>query len=240
MSAPAAPTGENMLSNLFANVPPNHGLRTGALPYHPASLAAAAALGVALCIAVSGCQTPELPPIMPTAEDANATNSIALHEGDALQIKFPSAPEMDSVQVIRADGKITILNAGEVKVSGMTPGEAQKAILDKAGKLLKVPEVSVTVQSSAFIVYVTGSVMKPGKLISDRPLTVLQAVIESGIDPAKSNLKKVKVIRTDASAHNGYKVINLKDIFDGVAWQGEPFALKPYDIIVVPEKFTWF
>jgi protein involved in polysaccharide export with SLBB domain len=145
---------------------------------------------------------------------------------------------MDAVQTIRADGKITIINAGDVKVSGLTPEEAQKAILEKVGDLIKVKEVSVSVQSSAFIVYVTGAVVKPGKLISDRPLTVLQAVIEAGPDSIKSNLKKVKVIRMDADGHYTYKVLNLQHIMDGV--QDQPFTLKPYDIIVVPEKFSWY
>jgi protein involved in polysaccharide export with SLBB domain len=229
-----------MSKNLIANTTSNASHRAGALSCRLSCLAAAAALGAALCIAVSGCQSPDLPPIYPIAEDTNATNSIVLHEGDVLQIKFPGAPEMDSVQAIRADGKITILNAGEVKVSGLSPADARDVILTKAAPQLKVKDVSVSVQSSAFIVYVTGAVLKPGKLNSDRPLSVLQAVMEAGIDPEKSNLKRVKVIRTDASAHYGYKVFNLKDILDGVAWRGEPFTLKPYDIIVVPEKFTWF
>jgi protein involved in polysaccharide export with SLBB domain len=155
-----------------------------------------------------------------------------------LQVKFPGAPEMDASQTIRADGKITILNAGEVKVSGLTPDAAEQAILKAAGSQIKVKQVSVTVQSSAFIVYLTGAILRPGKLISDRPLTVFQAVIEAGIDQAKSNLARVKVIRTDADGHNTYKILNLKSIING--GQAEPFTLKPYDTIFVPEKFSWY
>jgi hypothetical protein len=66
----------------------------------------------------------------------------------------------------------------------------------------------------------------------------LQAVIEAGIDSAKSNLEKVKVIRTDTEGHNTYKILNLKNIIEGVP--AEPFTLKPYDTIVVPERFAWF
>ena len=225
-----------MLKYLTVTAPWNRALLPGALSCRPSTLAAAA-VAVALCVAASGCGT-VLPPIPPESADTNAPASILLHEGDVLQIKFPGAPEMDAVQSIRADGKITILNAGEVKVSGLSPDEARKAILKAAEDQLRVKEVSVSVQSSSFIVYVTGAVTRPGKLISDRPLTVVQAVIEAGIDPSKSNLKKVKIIRTDAGGHNMYQVLNLKDFMNGQPW--EPFTLKPYDIIVVPEKFTWF
>jgi protein involved in polysaccharide export with SLBB domain len=229
-----------MLKYLIARIPTNRSLRTGALPCRPASLAAAAVLGVALCIAMSGCEAPYLPPIPAATGDTNATKDISLHEGDVLQIKFPGAPEMDAVQTIRADGKITILNAGEVKVSGLTPDGAADAILKASEKYITVKQVSVTVQSSAFIVYVTGAVLRPGKLISDRPLSVIEAVIESGIDPVKSNLKAVKVIRTGADGHYSYQVLNLQGIIDGSLWLGQPFTLKPYDIIVVPEKFNLY
>jgi protein involved in polysaccharide export with SLBB domain len=207
------------------------------LSCRPSSLAAAAALAVALCVASTGCST-YLPPIPPESADTNAPASILLHEGDVLQIKFPSAPDMDSVQGIRADGKITILNVGEVKVSGLTPAAARDLVLSNAAPQLRVKDVSLSVQSSAFIVYVTGAVAKPGKLISDRPLTVPEAVIEAGIEPEKSNLKKVKIIRTDASGHNMYQILDLNAFFNGEPWQ--PFTLKPYDVIFVPEKFTWF
>jgi polysaccharide export outer membrane protein len=226
-----------MLKYLIAKTLAGNGLRTGALPFRPASLVPAA-LGLVLCIAVFGCETAPLLPILPSSGDTNAA-SYSLHEGDVLQIKFPGAPDMDASQTIRSDGKITILNAGEIRVSSLTPAEAEQAILKAVGEQLKVKQVSVTVQSSAFIVYVTGAVNRPGKLISDRPLTVFQAVVEAGVDSSKSNLAKVKVIRTDSAGHNSYKILNLMNTINGEV-QSEPFILKPYDIIVVPEKFTWF
>ncbi len=226
-----------MLKYSSATIPLKNSLPAGALPFRPSCHAVAATLGLVLCFILSGCATATLPQI--PLNDTNATYSLSLHEGDVLQIKFPGAPEMDALQTIRADGKITILNAGEVKVSGLTPDGAEQAVLKAVGEQIKVKQVSVTVQSSAFIVYVTGAVLRPGKLISDRPLTVLQAVVEVGVDSAKSNLAKVKVIRTDAGGHNTYKVLNLKKTIDGEV-QSEPFSLKPYDTIFVPEKFSWF
>jgi len=238
MSAQAAPSGDKMLNCFIARIPLKNGLRAAFLSARPAGLAAAAALGLVLCLIASGCDTAALPQMPPSSGETN-TASLLLHEGDVLQIKFPGATEMDAVQTIRADGKITILNGGDVKVSGLTPDGAGDAILGVVGSQLKVKQVSVTVQSSAFIVYVTGAVGRSGKLISDRPLTVFQAVIESGIDLTRSNLKKVKVIRTDASGHNTYKMLDLQRKING-EWVSEPFTLKPYDTIYVPEKFTWF
>src|ERR1039458_9257767 len=185
-----------MMKNANVKSLSKNGLLAG-VSYRPASLAVAAALGLALCLLASGCQTGPLPPITSTVGETNAP-SLVLHEGDVLQIKFPGAPEMDVSPTTRGDAKIAILMAGDVKVSGLTTDAAGQAILAAIGDRIKVREVSVSVVSSAFIVYITGAVGRPGKMISDRPLTVFQAVIEAGCDPAKANLKRVKVIRIGA------------------------------------------
>ena len=201
---------------------------------------AIAGLVGALCLVLwvaTGCATTQnLPQIQDNdPADTSGTNSLSLHEGDVLQITFPSYPEWSGPETVRADGKITIQNF-EVKVSGLTPEAAGQAILGAVGDQLKIKQVNVIVQSSAFIVYVTGSVLRPGKIISDRPVTVFQAIIDAGIDPAKSNLKNVEVIREYPNGDHKYKFLNLQDIIDGRAVK--PFTVKAYDTIVVKEKFS--
>jgi polysaccharide export outer membrane protein len=202
-------------------------------------------LGLLLWVGASGCQTnqpaaamaPSAAPAPAAATTSTNSPSLLLHEGDSVQIKFPGAQEMDTTQTIRADGKITINMAGDIKISGLTTDGAAQAILAAVGDQLKVKEVTITVQSSAVIYYITGSVLRPGKLVSDRPLTPLEAIIESGLDEHRSNLKKVKIIRTDDSGHSVQIILNLQKLLDT---QGsvEPFMLKPYDVIYVPEKLS--
>jgi len=236
-----------MLKNLFASMRSKQVPCAGTLPFRPTTLAAAAALGLALCVATPGCSTKPVPSMssvspMPAGLDTNAaaTNSLTLHEGDVVQVKFPGAPELDTTQTIRGDGKITFVGVPDVKISGLTTADAGKAILDAVGNQIKVKEVSVTVQSQAFIVYITGSVGRPGKLVSDRPLSVLQAVLESGVDSSKSNLKKVTVIRIEPDGRIMYKTLDLEQIIKQKTTMADPFTLKPYDTIVVPERFSWF
>jgi polysaccharide export outer membrane protein len=200
-------------------------------------LAAAPALGLILWIGASGCETAPVPQIT-SMPGATNTESLLLHEGDVLQIKFPATPELDSQPTIRSDGKITIPMVGDIKVSGLTPDAARQAVLDAVSPKLRNAQVTLNVQTAAFIIYVTGAVLRPGEIIADRPLTPFEAVIKAGIDNARSNLAKVKVIRTDEHSHTEQKTLNLKDII--TKSKTEPFALKPYDVIYVPEKFTWF
>jgi protein involved in polysaccharide export with SLBB domain len=98
-------------------------------------------------------------------------------------------------------------------------------------------EVTVALESSAFQIYVTGAVLRPGKLVSDRPLTALEAVIDAGVDYQKANLKSVTIIRR-ANGRTERHTLNLKKALKGTG--EEPFYLKPGDIIFVRERFTWF
>jgi polysaccharide export outer membrane protein len=178
-------------------------------------------------------------PAPPAAPAADNSPSMLLREGDAVRITFPGAPSLDTVQTIRRDGKITLDMVGEMKAAGLTALELQQQLLKAYGDQLVVKEVTVTVQTSVFVVYVTGAVLRPGKLTSDRVETPLEAVIEAGIDHAKSNLKKILVIRENIE--NGKTEtfhLNLDDVMRGKPTV--PFTLKSMDKIYVPEKFSWF
>jgi polysaccharide export outer membrane protein len=161
---------------------------------------------------------------------------MVLHEGDTVRITFPGAPSLDTAQVIRQDGKITLDMVGEMKAAGLTPKELEQQLLKAYYDQLVVKEVTVTVQAAQFVVYVTGAVLRPGKVISDRVETPLEAVIESGIDTSKSNLKKVVIIRENVSGRTETFKLNLNDVMKGKPTV--PFTLKSMDKIYVPEKFT--
>jgi protein involved in polysaccharide export with SLBB domain len=113
----------------------------------------------------------------------------------------------------------------------------EKELIKLYAPQLITKQVMVALDSSAFLVYVTGAVSRPGKLISDRPLTALEAVIDAGVDYQKANLKSVTVIRR-VNGRDEHHTLNLKKALQGTG--GEPFYLKPSDIIFVRERFTWF
>ena len=160
-----------------------------------------------------------------------------LHEGDVVKISFPGAPNLNTVQQIRRDGKIALPLLGEFKAAGLRPSEMEQMLLEKYAPQLVTKEVSVTVESSSYPVYVTGAVQRSGKLVYDRPVTALEAVMEAGVDYGKANLKEVEVIRQDKGRVQQYN-LNLKRVLQGQ--QSEPFSLKPSDIVFVPERFSWF
>ena len=124
------------------------------------------------------------------------------------------------------------------QAAGLTAPELEQALLKAYGDQLVMKEVSVVVQTSVFKVFVTGAVLKPGPIISERVETPLEAVIEAGIDTTKSNLKKIVVIREHDDGKTERFKLNLDDVMKGKPTV--PFILKSMDKIYVPEKFAWF
>ena len=168
----------------------------------------------------------------------NYSDSIVLHEGDSVKVVFPGAETLNRTVLIRRDGRVTLPQIGEFKAARLTPKEMEKQLLELYGPLLQTKEVAVSVESSAFPVYVTGAVLRPGKILSDRPLTALEAVMEAGgFDYTKANLKAVRVLRTQAG-HTEHYTLNLKRVLQ--AQSDEQFPLKPSDIVYVPERFNLF
>jgi len=213
-------------------------------------------IGMATLIAASGCQTGSpgstspsanqhsLNPVIPKAAAAtplattNSPTPYILRAGDILKITFPGSPSLNNVQQIRMDGKISLTLVGEVQAAGMTPVELQNKLMDLYAPQLTSKEVTVEVQNSSFPVYVTGAVLRPGKITSDHPITALEAIMEAGgFDYTKANLKNVTILRQEDNRTRKY-TLNLKQTMEGKA--GTPFYLKAEDILYVPEKFSWF
>ena len=163
---------------------------------------------------------------------------LTIREGDGLKIMFPGAPNLDSAQQVRPDGVITLDIVGEVKVVGMNPKELEKKLTQLYSTQLVSPEVTVAVTSSSFDVFVTGAVLRPGKITSAKPITAFQAIMEAGIDPVTSNLQSVTIIRQEGHANYKSLRLNLQLILDGKETQ--PFYLKPSDTVQVSKKVSIF
>jgi polysaccharide export outer membrane protein len=163
---------------------------------------------------------------------------LLLREGDVLKVAFPGAPNLNTTQPIRRDGRITLPLVGEITVVGKTSGDLAKDLIVRYSGQLLTKEITVSVESSSFSVYVTGAVLRPGKVDTSRPLTALEAIMEAGgFDHIKANLKEVTVTRTTKGRVEHY-TLNLKRILEGL--DTVPFYLQPSDIVYVPERFTWF
>jgi len=195
---------------------------------------------LALTAALTGCDT--MPSGVPASTkatmDAPHSEAITLREGDILKINFPGAPNLDTIQPIRRDGRLNLPLIGEVEAAGLTPADLQDKLIQTYSTQISSKQIIVQVQSSTFPVYVTGAVIKPGKVSTDHPLDALEAVMEAGgFNYDLADMKHVKIVRNQNGVMEHY-VVNLKDVLSGNGRQ--PFWLQPNDIVFVPEKFSPF
>src|SRR5215510_14832335 len=146
---------------------------------------------VPMCMVVatlSGCTTTD----KLLQQDLTPYSSVKLTEGDAVSITFPGSPDLNTAQRIRRDGKIDLKTVGEIPAAGKTPKELENEILKLYEKDLVLKEVSVMLQSTSYPVYVTGSVIHPGKVMAEKPISALEAVMEAGgFDNARANMSRV-------------------------------------------------
>lgn len=183
----------------------------------------------------AGCTTTPTTPVSSVKVEPTVQT---LNSGDVIQINFPGAPNLNTTQAIRRDGKINLYMVGEVTALGKTPAELERELIEAYSGQLVSKEIKVTVMSSAFAVYVSGAVLRPGKITPERAVTAFDAIMEAGgFDPTRANTKAVRVIRT-INGRTENHVLNLKAVLDGEPT--EPFYLQSYDVVFVPEKFSWF
>lgn len=181
-----------------------------------------------LVLLLAGCETGGTLPNTPTAFTPGA-----LAAGDTVKLSFVGAPEMNQSQRVRADGKLSLPLIGEVDAAGKKPKALQQELTERYKSQLKIPEVVVTLENSVSSVNVTGEVLKPGKIALDRPLTLLEAIMEAGGATLEGSLRNVLVIRNlDGKQYTQY--FDLTPAFRGKTTSS--FYLRPYDMVVVSES----
>jgi polysaccharide biosynthesis/export protein len=161
----------------------------------------------------------------------------ALTVGDVVKVTFPAAPELNQSQKIEPDGTLSLPLVGQVHAAGKTPAALQTELSNLYKPQLQDSETVVTVESKAIPVVVSGAVQKPGKVVFERPATVLEAIMEAGGFTAEADLKKVTVIRIVKGQHQT-QIFDLRPIL-----RGNPMGatyVSGGDVIYVPERLLNF
>lgn len=215
------------------DLPPSRKSKAGVICW----LFATFAFLVAAMLAGSGCQT-QVPKFNNLNGVTNHSETIVLREGDVVKISFPGAPNLTGSHPIRRDGKIELDLVGTVMAAGKTPDQLKQDLVELYKGQIETKEIDVEVLSSTFPIFVTGAVLRPMKVMSDHPMTCLEAIMEcGGPDYSKANLKSVTVLRQENGHLRSYTV-DIRSILEGIS--DEQFYMKANDIIFVRERFTWF
>jgi polysaccharide biosynthesis/export protein len=140
-------------------------------------------------------KAPAAIPAMPTAAPVDPKSYIIGPE-DILLIRVWREPELSNAVQVRPDGKITMPLIGELQAAGETPEGLKNKMVTALQEFILKPDVYVSLQSvQSRKYYITGEVNRPGTYPLVVPVTVMQALSNSGGFREFANTKKITVLR---------------------------------------------
>jgi polysaccharide export outer membrane protein len=174
-----------------------------------------------------------------TSGDSGGTNAplapatYVIQPSDVLEIFVWKEPDLSRKSVVRPDGRISFPLIQDLEAAGLTPETLKKEIEMRLKEYVTTPNVTVLIDTiQGYRLYVVGKVQRPGPLVADKPLTVLQALTLAGgfLDYAKS--AEITIIRNTGQG-NEFLKFDYTEVIKGRKI-GENVFLKPGDVIVVP------
>jgi polysaccharide export outer membrane protein len=157
-----------------------------------------------------------------------------LQAADVVSITFQYSTNFNTLQKIGLDGTLNLQGVGLVQAAGKTALEMQDELSALYKNQVKDDPITIKIVATESAVYIAGAVMRPGKIPLERPMTVLEAIMEAGgYDAYRADLSEVLVLRVVNGRQKSYQV-NLKRVLAGK--DQTPFYLKPFDVVQVPTK----
>jgi polysaccharide export outer membrane protein len=125
-----------------------------------------------------------------------------LHAGDKLDVSVWKEVELQRPAVVIApDGKFTFPLAGQIQAAGKTVTEVRQELETKLSKYIPEPVVTVGItEVGGNVAYVIGQVNKPGALIMNPAINVLQALSLAGGGTPYAKMDSIIVIRGSQAA----------------------------------------
>jgi polysaccharide export outer membrane protein len=192
----------------------------------------AGAMSILAAFAFASCGSGGGAPAVPAEAYRSAPNA-TLAAGDEINVTFSGAPEMNVKQKIQTNGKVSLPVVGDVGAAGKSITSFQSQLTGLYQPHLQDSNVIVSRENAASGVYVSGEVLRPGKILLDRPMTALEAVMEAGGFTKAANPKQVFVVRNLDGKNQRY-VLNMNDALSGN--QSSPFYMRSFDVIYVKQS----
>ena len=189
---------------------------------------------MALCLVLASAGCGSMNSSLPVPAEAFVARPDGnLAPGDEISVTFAGAPEMNTKQKIQPNGKVSLPTVGDVTAAGRTITGFQSQLTALYQPHLQDASVVVSLTGAVAGVYVSGEVLRPGKIPLDRPLTALEAVMETGGFTKFANPRQVFVVRTQGGKLQRY-VLNMNEAL--YSTDSRPFYVRPYDVIYVKQS----
>jgi polysaccharide export outer membrane protein len=163
-----------------------------------------------------------------------------LSPGDIVEVLVDRMPELSRTATIRPDGMVTLPKAGDIRLAGLSPMDAARAVRQLLLQRVIDPQVTVGVSNPRESkVFIAGEVGKPGAVaLRDAP-TAAQALVLAGDVTRAAALSNVALIRLDG---NGYLTAHIMHSqargHAGLLLTLQNVPLRAGDLLIVQESKT--
>lgn len=156
-----------------------------------------------------------------------------LHPGDKIEVSVWKEPDLQKQLVISPDGKMSLPLAGEFLAAGKTVAQVRTEIETRLKTLMTEPVVTVSIMDvNGNVAYVIGQVNKPGALVMNPRINVLQALSLTGGGTPFAKLDNIIIVRGAAS---GQRVLSFRygQVAEGKHLE-QNVILESGDVVIVP------
>ena len=170
-----------------------------------------------------------------TLEPARAGGSpfYIIQPNDILSIFVWKEQNLSGKVFVRPDGRISFPLIQDMQAAGMNPTQLKENI-ERALKLyIDVPNVTVIVDAiQSYRVFVTGKVGKPGAIMAEKPISVLQALSLAGGFTDFATPADIVIIRNSGEDSTLYR-FNYPEVIKGKNFS-QNMLLRTGDVVIVP------
>lgn len=168
------------------------------------------------------------------ADDAITTAEIyRIQPGDVLEVSVWKEESLLKQVLVRPDGGISFPLVGNVSAAGKSVDELQDLITERLTKYIPDPVVTVSTQAlTGNKIYVIGKVARPGEIVANRYMDVVQALSVAGGMTPFAAANKVKVLRRENGVMTAIP-FRYGDIENGEDLE-QNIILQSGDVVLVP------
>lgn len=165
--------------------------------------------------------------------ESQSSEFYQINAGDILEINVWREPDLNKDVMVRPDGAISVPLLGEINVRNKTISDLQKLITSEYEKY--IPEPVVTVSTKSIMgnkVFVVGNVNRPGEIVMNQQIDVMQALGIAGGISTFADVNAIKILRRE---NNGQMIIPFRygDIERGENLE-QNIVLLSGDVLIVP------
>ncbi len=184
-------------------------------------------------------------PVLAGAENAAVeaeAGRYRLFSRDLLRLVVQGEPDVSAERRVDGLGEIYVPLIGQVKVAGLTLGQAQALIAKRYidAEIFVRPEIVLqVVEYSPKEVMVLGQVGKQGKQSfppESEGISIVEAITSAGGFTRISKGDAVRVTRKEDRGGEQSFTVNVEKMIDGKSGTTEVFMLQPGDVVFVPER----